>query len=124
MPTVSVTIKSINPKPGRIHEVTYEYTVQCNDDECARPASFELEVELTGADSFSPDDQLAKAIDSHTVTCDPDTCQITGPRSFPVATKLLDEDWGKDEIRLDLHMMDSLTQNTGTYPSAEFTGNF
>ncbi len=123
MANVVVNIVSIEPKPGRVHEVTYEYTITLNDEECARKASFNLEVELTGVD-IRFDDQLGTAIDKHTVNPLPDVCEIKGTKSFPAATNVLNEDWGDDEIRIDLHVTDVLTNDSDVFQSPEFSGNF
>ena len=125
MPPVSIL--SIEPKPGRLHEVTYEYEIRCSDDECATGTSFTIAVDLTGADSgiTLADDALATGIDSHTVVCNElSGCVMSGTRSFPAASDTLDEDYGRDEIRIDLQVTNLTTSATATVSSGEFPGNF
>jgi hypothetical protein len=123
MASVDVVILSIEPKPGRVHEVTYKYTITLHDDEIGRKASFDLEVGLTGVDVVW-DEELGKGIDKHTVKVPPDTRVVTRTRKFTVASSVLDEDWGRDEIRIDLHVMDSVTKHSTVYSSKVFSGSF
>ena len=76
---------------------------------------------------LGPNDSLAIGMDPHTSSCGGEPCVATSTRTFLVASKILDEDWFKDEIRIDLHVQapDCMGDTTTTtFSSSTVTGNF
>ncbi len=118
----SVTVNSISFAKGKagITNVTYEYTINCDgEDECTEKA-YALTVSLIGDDKWY-DDDLGGSMDLHTFTCD-GSCPKTVSRTFPVSTKVLDEDWGDDEVKLVLWVSDGAgLPSSGSITS---TGNY
>ena len=102
----TVTVRSISFLDGKagVTNVHYDYTIDCTEAECDAGATLALTVSLTGVDKWY-NDNLGGSMDLHTVTCERNSegvCSVSGARTFPVATHVLDEDWGEDEIRLTL----------------------
>jgi len=85
--------------------VSYGYTLTCDDVEHQRNLSFDICVDILGDDVLR-DDLLAAEVDRHIVECggrEP----IEMRRGFLVGQSLLDEDVGKDEIKLRIRVRDS-----------------
>jgi hypothetical protein len=85
--------------------VSYGYTLTCTDVEAERSLSFDISVDILG-DDLLRDDVLATGVDRHIVECG-GTDPIEMRRSFLVGQSLLDEDIGKDEIKLRIRVRDS-----------------
>lgn len=123
VPTLTVTIDKIQKAPGGIHHIVYTYTLQCTEEECAVNSSFKFDVNVTGADQWI-DDSLAKDVDSFTVPCGENCQAVEGTRSFPIDTTKLNEDWGRDEIRLDIKGTHTVNNTESNHQSNEFSGYF
>lgn len=95
--------------------VSYGYTLTCDDIEHQRNLSFDICVDILGDDVLR-DDLLAAEVDRHIVECG-GRKPIEMRRGFLVGQSLLDEDVGKDEIKLRIRVRDSaggeLTADTG-----------
>ncbi|MBV1904468.1 MAG: hypothetical protein KUG75_00210 [Pseudomonadales bacterium] len=84
--------------------VIYGYTLNCSKVDLREALVFTVSVDILG-DDLIIDDKLALNVDPHEVTC---ACEImsdesiTMQREFLVSQKLLDEDIGVDEIKLDI----------------------
>jgi hypothetical protein len=118
MPIVTVNSISFSKANGGITDVTYEYTIDCNQGECNKE-TYALTVSLVGVDQWW-DDDLGGSMDLHKFTCT-GKCPVTITRTFPVSTKVLDEDWGEDEIKLVLWVSDG--SGLPTSASITSTGN-
>lgn len=121
MASVTVTFISATPRNdgSGITDITYEYTINCSEEEYQNDTPLAVCVTLIGDDKWY-DDTLGGSMDLHPVDCSQGS--VSGQRTFPVDTDLLDEDWGDDEIILRLWASD------GSSPSASadtsFTGDF
>lgn len=85
-------------------KVEYTYTLECNKKECLAKTGFDVSVNLVGVDPLL-DDNLEYGLDDHDIACEPEgeKCKPQPyTRSFIIARSLLNEDWGGDEIQLDL----------------------
>ena len=122
MATITVGTVTFAPAPGGVSWVNYNYTLQCTDQECALPAGFNMNVSFTGIDKWINDD-LATRLDPHVTNC-PANCSANISRSFPVASSELNEDWGQDEVRLNLHSRPTTGGAASTSSSGTVTGNF
>ena len=91
----------------KIVGVTYGYTLTCDVVECERNVSYDISVDILG-DDLVRDDVLATGVDLHIVECGgPPALPIEMRRSFLVGQSLLDEDVGKDEIKLRIRARDA-----------------
>lgn len=127
MPNITFTAFALAPAPGNIVNVTYTYVLVCTAPECKIGDQITLSVGFTGIDLIR-DDNLARGLDPHVVPCrcDEKECvglPITNTRTFIVGTSLLNEDFGRDEIQLNLTATNtagaSVTANSGV-----LVGNF
>ena len=126
MATITVNSNSISTAAGAagVTNVTYEYTVTCDRQECENEVTLAMCVSLTGLDKWH-NDTLGGSMDLHLFTCEENedgVCTKTVTRTFPVATHVLNEDWGDDEVQLTLWGNDGVgLPDSG---SGEFTGDF
>lgn len=116
MPTLSVNSVTITKGKAGVSTVEYNYTVQCTDEECEDDTVFALTSALVGVDPYF-NDAIGFGFDPHPYVC-PDDCsaQIFN-RKFPVATRLVNEDYGKDEVKFTL----SITDGNSLPTQADFT---
>jgi hypothetical protein len=91
----------------KIVDISYGYTLTCDDVECERNLSFDISVDILGDDLVN-DDVLVLGVDRHIVECGNTSGQpIEMRRSFGVGQSLLNEDVGSDEIKLRICARDS-----------------
>ena len=82
-------------KPGSISEMTVTYKVAFNHFERNTRVRFREYIQLWGADSGSDDDHLYSFPVSAFYS---QSSMLTRTRRRDIATDILDEDWGKDEV--------------------------
>ncbi len=109
-------------KSGAISEMTVAYKVAFNEFERNTKVRFREYVQLWGADSglTGADDYLHSVPTSAFYS---QSSTLTRTRKFDVATSVLDEDWGKDEVYAKVRVV-PIVPSADTEKSNEISGWF
>ncbi len=77
--------------------LTYRYRLSCTEVEVERGVTFEISIDILGEDPLR-DESLAERVDVHLVEASAEP--VAAERELLVGQSLLDEDVGRDEIKV------------------------